>query len=134
MDALVVPALVVHRVDEAELHFAGVDSVRHRVGELEVLVFVEASGRRRKEHGRPAELSEPQQLHLAAEGGTPPFDVFAVHDRKRALPRGAAILYDPPFSEGACARSGSGCCSGWKTRFPGRSSKRSTRGAGTTWK
>src|SRR5439155_3397696 len=87
---LVVPALVVNGVDEDELDLAAVDFVLERGGELEVLVLVEAARRRREKQHRPAELAEPEKLHLAAERRGVVLDVVAVHLE-------GGMLYDAPL-------------------------------------
>src|SRR5439155_16162412 len=115
MNRLVVPALVVHRVDERELNLAVIDFIGERCRDVHVIVFGEIARRRWKNHHRPAELSEPEKLHLFAEGGRPPLAVFAVHV--------VALL---TIGCAPCAKNESAFYSEWKTRFRGRSSIRST--------
>src|SRR5690349_7421692 len=117
VNAVVVPALVVHRVRQDDLDLAGIDLVLDRVDQAEVLVLEVATCRGREKDHRPPELAEPQKLHFAIERGGPPFDVFAIHELS-TLPRGRAILYDPPLLGGPMRKKKIGLLFGMEDTFP----------------
>src|SRR2546423_1655542 len=64
MNAFVVPALVVHGVDEHELDLAGIDLIRQRRRDVHVVVLAETPRRRREKKNQTTELPEPEILHL----------------------------------------------------------------------
>jgi hypothetical protein len=80
MDAPVVPALVVHGVRQDQLDLTRIHLVRQRRRQLEILVFVVTARRGGKEDHRPAELAEPEILHVPAEGWGEPAYMFSIHD------------------------------------------------------
>src|SRR4029453_2323858 len=76
-----VEALLVDRVYTGDTEGTGVDQVRHRADQAEILSLVEAALRGREPYHRPPGVAEPEQLHLAVEVRGVPEMIFPLRTR-----------------------------------------------------
>src|SRR5437870_11637709 len=103
----VIEALAVDRIDAPELEPARFDPRRHVPDQAEVLPLIEAPHRGREDEHRCSFVAEDEQLHVAAQRGTPPLAVLAVHrpatarDRAPTVNRHAPSSLSPPYTSPA---------------------------------
>src|ERR1035438_5268622 len=77
--SLVVPGILVDRIDADHLQFAAVDLGREGADHAAVLILTESAARCREDHDRKAGVTECQQLHIAVQRWAIPLHVIATH-------------------------------------------------------
>ena len=84
MNFLVIKAVEIDCVRAINGHFAGIDEIRDRTDQTEILVLIIMAERRRKQNQRqPAAISEGEHFEITAEPRRVPFDITFVHLKNR---------------------------------------------------